>query len=316
MNKTCLACLAPLVNLENELHVKCRRSLFGSSKVALKLPFSRVQIIIEATQKALRMSLGGAQPKALVAIKKGELAIVESNGLFILKPSTEGHPHISENEHYCMNVVRSFSLPVPPFCLIKLEGNEYAYLIKRFDREKEKKIHVEDFASVLSQKSSEKYEKSYLAVAVALSKHSRDYGLERYRLFQLIILSYVMGNNDLHLKNFSLIDQTSHYELSPCYDFVCSKYYYPSAPEMAIELMPDYLGGLETTGYYQRADFELLAKELKLTTAQTNKSFEKLLDHKTKIFGLLNSSFIPKVEQEKIKEIIENGYQRMFGRMT
>ena len=308
----CLCCLRPLKENQEELHLKCRRSLFGKSRVSLQLKYAKDEIIQQVRKKALRMSLGGAQPKASLGIQKGAFEVVDYAGTYLLKPSTDAHPQISENEHFCMNVVGRYGLPIPALCLVTLKGEEYALLIKRFDREGKRKVHIEDYASVLNLPCDSKYGSSYQEVAAATARYCRDSGLEKLRIFQLITLSYVLGNNDLHLKNFSLIDKISHYELSPIYDVLSAALYYPNAPALALDLLPDYEGSLATSGYYQKEDFMAFAQAIKLPQAQAETSLERLKAFQPVILELLSNSYLKESYREKIAHIISEQYKKLF----
>ncbi|MCI5064518.1 HipA domain-containing protein [bacterium] len=256
-------------------------------------------------KKVLRMSLGGAQPKASLRIIQGAFKIVGEGGTYLLKPSTETHPFISENEHFCMNVARELGLPVAECCLIVLQNGEYAFLTKRFDRVKRSKIHIEDFASVLNRPAGEKYSGSYLNVVRASQQYCRDSGLERIYIFKQLVLSFLLGNNDLHLKNFSLIDRTTHYEMSPIYDLVCSLRYYPDSSDLALELESDFLGSLTTLGFYTAEDFLYFAKKAGIRHDLAAQFIDEIIAFIPKIQNLLSNSFLPEEEQVLIAGIIE-----------
>jgi serine/threonine-protein kinase HipA len=285
--------------------------MFGASRVEPCLDLSRAEIIKEVRERALRMSLGGAQPKASVKIERGTLQVVSTGGTYLLKPSTEKHPFISENEHFCMNVVRLLKLPTAPFCLVTLRDGELAFLTKRFDRELKRKRHIEDFASVLGLPSDSKYTPSYLDILRASDQHCRDKGVERIRIFTLILASYVLGNNDLHLKNFSLIDQDSYYTLSPVYDVLCAKVYYPHTEDLALAIKPDYLGSLEHEGFYTRRDFLYLAKESGIHQKQASIVIQGILEKKSEIESLLTLSFLPQEMKVSIGKIIHEQFRKL-----
>ncbi len=295
------------------MHKKCRRLLFGNSSVSIELPYSREHVVEEVRRKALRMSLSGAQPKASVRIIDKALEVVGLSGDYILKPSTDLHPEISENEHFAMNAVKAFGLPIPPLCLVLFKDGERALLLRRFDRFKKEKLHVEDLASVLEKPASEKYNGSYAEVLNRVATHCRDSGLEKLRLFQLIVLSYVLGNNDLHLKNFSILDTGSYYQLSPVYDVVCSSLYYPSAPMVALDLLPEYEGGLATFGYYRCDDFLQLAKAGGIDQTQAHRCFARLQRFKPKLLALLEASFLSLNYKKAIQQSVEDNFKRLFA---
>lgn len=304
-------CLGCLKDTKDKLCVTCQRQMFGAHAVEPHLVLLRSEVIAEVRERALRMSLGGAQPKASVRLEKGELQIVGTGGRYLLKPSTEQHPFISENEHFCMNVVRALELATAPFCLISLRDGEYAFLTKRFDREPRRKRHIEDFASVLELPAESKYSASYLDVLRASDRYCRDSGLERIRILKLLVVSYALGNNDLHLKNFSLIDRDSFYALAPAYDVVCAKYYYPNASDLALELEPDYTGSLEREGYFTRQDFLHLAHSSGLHEKQAARIVDEVTSKEEVIFSLLERSYLPSDMKRAVSGIIQAQLEKL-----
>lgn len=307
MTGRCLGCLQELE--EGALHKKCYARLFGGKKVRLQLRYLRADVMAEARARAARMSLGGAQPKVGLKINKGELEIVTEGASHLLKPTTERHPYISENEHLCMNIAEHCGLPVPPFCLIPLQNGELAFLIKRFDRDKGLKVHIEDFASVLNLPAASKYAADYFEVGKGIEHHVRDKGLEKLLFLKQLMLSYLIGNNDLHLKNISLIDCEDYYALSPAYDLVCAARYYVQQ-DLALPLAPDFWGHLDSAGYYTSADFIALGEMLGIDKKPLERAVAALLKKRTEILQLAQASFLPEEEKAAIMEIIKEQFKK------
>jgi serine/threonine-protein kinase HipA len=260
------------------------------------------------------MSLGGSQPKVSVYADSGELKLSYDLGDLILKPSPPQHEYASENEHFVMNIAKIYGFSVPPFCLVGLADRSYAFLIKRFDRVLKRKsiskIHTEDMASVLNRQADSKYDGAYSEIGVVIHKHVRDSGLELITLLDLVMFSYCVGNNDLHLKNIAIIDKESHYELSPIYDVLCSARYYASAPELALDLVPEYFGSLSIEGYYTAKDFLYLGTTLGLSSKVVISRIKKLVSFESKIMEMLPESFLNKEEQEKLRNIFVRQFEK------
>jgi len=296
------------------MHPTCHTKLFGSKKVLLNLQYTRAEIIREAGLRATRMSLGGSQPKVSIVAESGELKLSYKDGNMILKPSPIEHEYVSENEHLFMNIARSYGFNVPPFCLVSLADNSYAFLIKRFDRKLKRKsiekIHLEDMASVLNRKADSKYDGAYSDIGEAIKKYLRDSGLELVTLFDLVMFSYCVGNNDLHLKNISIIDKQSHYELSPIYDLLCSARYYESAPELALDLLPGYSGGLLVEGYYSAKDFQYFGTQMGIDKKVISARIKRLAIFKPKVIQMIQSSFLNAGEQEQVLAIANRQYEK------
>lgn len=312
MNR-CLSCLSPTLS-HKLIHTTCYKKLFAAKTVSLDLSYTTSEIIRESALRATRMSLGGSQPKVSVYADSGELKLSYDLGDLILKPSPPQHEYVSENEHFIMNLARVYGFSVPPFCLVRLADRSYAFLIKRFDRVIKRKsitkIHIEDMASVLSKPADSKYNGSYSEIGEAIKKHVRDSGLELITLLDLVIFSYCLGNNDLHLKNISIIDKESHYELSPIYDVLCSARYYSSAPELALDLAPEYFGGLSLEGYYTAKDFLYLGTQLGLDKKVVLSRIKRIVSFQDRFIKMLQASFLNKEEQERLKVIFIRQFEK------
>src|SRR5690606_33233997 len=103
--------------------------------------------------------------------------------------------------------------------LIRLASGELSYLTKRIDRsEKEEKIHMLDMFQITE--AFDKYKSSMEKVGKALEQHSANPLLDKILLFELTLFSFLVGNNDLHLKNFSMIEDSSGWILAPAYDLL------------------------------------------------------------------------------------------------
>lgn len=312
MSNICRACLKDLnIAGVQGLHPVCYKKLFHDQKVSLRLPYKRTDIIEEVRIRSLRMSLQGAQPKVALGVKKGELLIVDYGGLYLLKPSTDMHPYISENEHLCMNLATKLGLTVPPCCLVELEGGENAFLIKRFDRKKKLKIHMEDLCSVLNELSANKDGRSYQEMGEAIGKYCQESGLALIAYFRATLFGFLIGNNDLHLKNFALIESGESHALAPIYDMLCAARYYPNAEDMCLTLIPGYEGDLATYGYHTARDFKALGIAIGLNEAQIAYQISSLLKAEPVFFSFIDRSFLPHDERKRIREIFKERFQKM-----
>ena len=94
------------------------------------------------------------------------------------------------------------------------------YFIKRFDRQGRERQPVEDFAQLSGESRETKYDSSMEKVAGVIEQFCTFPALERVKLFERMLFSFLVGNEDLHLKNFSLITRTQKVELAPAYDFL------------------------------------------------------------------------------------------------
>ena len=140
------------------------------------------------------------QPKLSIKldVKNNLLIPVAEKGEYILKPQTQTFPNIPENEQCCMDIAHALEIDVPLHCLIQLKDESWAYVVKRFDRKGKKKIHQEDFAQILERK--DRYQGSVEQIGRKLWNISSIPGLDTQLFFERVILNFLIGNGDAHLK--------------------------------------------------------------------------------------------------------------------
>jgi serine/threonine-protein kinase HipA len=193
---------------------------------------------IEAYNRASKMSIQGVQPKlsAKLNIKEGKFDIVDKGGRYILKPQHHLYPEMPENEDMTMRLAGEIGLEVPLHGLIWSKDNSLTYFIKRFDRKGQNdKVPVEDFAQLAGLSRDTKYAYSMERIVNLIDAYCTFPAIEKTKLFKLVIFNYLIGNEDMHLKNFSIITEDNKVMLSPCYDLVNSTIEYKK-PEEEIAL--------------------------------------------------------------------------------
>lgn len=180
---------------------------------------------IEAFNRAAKMSVQGIQPKlsAVLNIKKGKFEIVDKGGKYILKPQHHLYLQMPENEDLTMKMAAETGLEIPVHGLVWSKDGSLTYFIRRFDRKGwNSKVPVEDFAQLAGLSRDTKYDYSMEKVVKLIEKYCTFPSLEKIKLFKLSLFNFLVGNEDMHLKNFSIINRDSKIELSPCYDLVNS----------------------------------------------------------------------------------------------
>jgi len=181
---------------------------------------------IEAYNRASKMSIQGVQPKlsTILNIRDGRFEIVDRGGRYILKPQHQIFFQMPENEDLTMRLAELIDLEVPIHGMIWSKDNSLTYFIKRFDRKGQKdKIPVEDFAQLAGLSRDTKYNLSMEKLIEIVNKYCTFPAIEKVKLFKLVIFCFLTGNEDMHLKNFSIINKDGKIELSPCYDLVNMK---------------------------------------------------------------------------------------------
>lgn len=197
------------------------------------LPFTAQELRMEAAARAEKMSIQGVQPKlsAVLKIKEGRFEIVDIGGTYILKPQCD-FPELPQNEAITMSMAALCGIEVPTHGLLYSKNKSFTYFIKRFDRAgKRGKLHLEDFAQLSGENRETKYSSSMERIAKVIDDYSTFPLIEKAKLFRILLFCFISGNEDMHLKNFSMIVRNDKIELSPAYDLVNSFIALPKASE-------------------------------------------------------------------------------------
>jgi len=198
------------------------------------LPLTQEEQLRESAARADKMSIQGVQPKlsARLNVKDGSFEIVDRNGEYILKPQNNFYPELPENESLTMKLAQMVDIEVPSSGMIYSSDRKLTYFIKRFDRYgRNKKLSVEDFAQLAGKSRDTKYDYSMEKVINLIDTFSTFPAIEKVKLFRLTIFNFLIGNEDMHLKNFSIITRDNKIELSPAYDLLNTTIVLPNEPE-------------------------------------------------------------------------------------
>lgn len=309
MSKKCLSC--HIQSTDQELtegyHPKCSRRLFGTVSPP-KIPFGSGDIIREAYRMVGRMSISGVQPKLSVIheSRKRLLTVVDRGGLYILKPPTERFEELPENENLCMNIAVDYGIEIPPHGLLPLLDNRLAYVVKRFDRlEDGSKLQQEDFQQLLQ--TDDKYSGSYERIADFVKRYSAVPGLDLIRLFERVLLFFVLANGDAHLKNYSLLRREKvGYEFSPAYDIMNSRVVLPEEQE---EMCLSVRG---KKNRLSRKDFIDFAEHIGLTSKQSENSLERLQALGPRIEDMISESFLRTDFKEGFLKTLRGRMDRLY----
>ncbi len=304
------------------------KTLLGSNKFQIQLPFSRAEFVTELPKKQQGMSISGYQPKLSLAINEdNQLGVVENKALFILKPSPEEFPNLAENEHATMLVMKFLNFDAPPFGLVRFNGqneeNELAFIIRRYDRLNagDEAIHQEqlDAAMGVAEKygkikgDTEGYVSYEQACKFLINKVDGSLKFKK-ELFNRILVAYFLGNNDLHLRNIGLLlPEQEPTQLAPVYDYVSiAPYpgYIANESALALPLLASEEGdNCNTSGYqshctYTGYDFLTFAQNIGLKPKLATKMINDLCAKQDAILDIYRNSFMPKEHVEKVAEWI------------
>ena len=202
--------------------IKGLRKLSPLLKDLIDFPYTTQQQITEAKNRADKMSIQGIQPKmsAKLDTKNQTFELCDHGGTYILKPQNILYKHLPENEDLTMHLAASI-MDVPLHGLLYCIDGQFTYFIKRFDRVTHgNKIPVEDFAQLSGLNRDTKYNFSMERIIPIIDKYCTFPVIEKTKLFKRILFNYIVGNEDMHLKNYSLITKNTVVELAPAYDLI------------------------------------------------------------------------------------------------
>ncbi len=187
------------------------------------LPYTAEEQRLEAVRRAAKMSIQGVQAKlsARLNVKEECFDVVDTGGRFILKPQSSMYPELPQNEDLTMRLAAEAGIEVPLHGMVYSKDGSLTYFINRFDRvARGGKLAVEDFAQVQGKTRDTKYQSSMEQVAATIETYCTFPAVEKVKLFRLTLFNFLAGNEDMHLKNFSLINRDGKVELSPAYDLL------------------------------------------------------------------------------------------------
>ncbi len=221
----CLYCYKELGPGEVDFHKSCCRKFFGTS-TAPSLDYTRAQMDELAAQVIRsQTTLTGVQPKLSLNLDKHKdsrkLTIVGLWGDYIFKPQTDRFAMLPENEDLTMHLAEIAKIKIVPHTLIRMKDGSIGYLTKRIDRKADgEKIAMEDMCQLTERQTEHKYRSSYEQIGKAIRKYSTNAQLDMVDFLELVYFSWLTGNNDMHLKNFSLYSPAGEPVLTPAYDLL------------------------------------------------------------------------------------------------
>lgn len=309
----CLFCYQPLADNEQDFHASCSKKIFGEPNPPA-LPYSEEDL--EPLAKEVIQSqtaVTGVQAKLSVHITgnnkegtKRRFTIVGLWGGYILKPPTALYPQLPEVEDVTMHLAQIAKIKTAPHSLIRLQSGNLAYLTKRMDRTKTGKLAMEDMCQLTERLTEDKYHGSYELIGKTIQRHSVTPGLDVVNFFEIALFSFLTGNADMHLKNFSLLEQPGlGMTLSPAYDLVNTALVNPADDEeMALTL-----NGRKKK--LKRQDFMAAMNTLKVEEKQQENIFNKMAKALPKWQEMIDRSFLSGPFKEQYKTIITERMSRL-----
>ncbi len=264
----------------------------------------------EAIDRVGKMSIQGVQKKlsAQLKVKAGCFDIVDQNGNYILKPQSDTYFELPENEAITMSLAKTIGLEVPLHGLVYSKDNSMTYFIKRFDRiGHNKKLAVEDFAQLSGEDRYTKYKSSMEKVMAVINKFCTFPKIEYVKLFKLTVFNFLVGNEDMHLKNFSLITRGKKVQLSPAYDLLNTTIAQINAKEeLALPLRgkKNNITNRDLFKYFAIEKLELNQKVIDVII----QDFQEVIPGWHERIGY---SFLSQQMQDKFRQLLNERYERL-----
>lgn len=273
----CLYCYKELAENEKDFHSRCAKKIFGTTTAPI-LDYSKDNITELAEQVIRSQSVvTGVQPKLSLDIKRGangepqRFTIVGLWGSYILKPQTAQFLSLPELEDLTMHLAEIAKIATVPHSLIRFTDGELCYITKRIDRgSKGEKFAMEDMCQLTERLTEYKYKGSYEQIAKTIDKYSSTPQLEKVNFWEQVVFSWIVGNADMHLKNFSLYStESGKFSLTPAYDMLSTALVMPEdTEELALTLngkkrkigRSDFIQSMQRSGLDDKVADNILRK--------------------------------------------------------
>jgi serine/threonine-protein kinase HipA len=239
-----------------------------------------------------RVTVPGVQPKLSLHLehrggrKDSRFTLVGLEGGYILKPPVAEYPEMPELEHLTMRMASCFGITTAECGLISMNDGKLAYVTRRMDRNGKAKLHMEDMCQLTDRLTEQKYRGSMEQIGKVILRHCDNALLDALRFFEVALFSFLTGNSDMHLKNFSLLySPGGAVSLSPAYDLLPTQLLLPQDEEES---------ALSVNGRKKkltRKDFIGLAESLRLTEKQTDNTFSRFSAGLDEAYSLVGKGF-------------------------
>lgn len=311
MTSYCPITYEPL--LPNENYSERGLKLLSPKLITLEsLPFSAKELQNEALVRADKMSIQGVQPKlsAILDVAHNTFQIVDNGGLYILKPQSVLYEQAPENEDLSMRMAKYLNIEVPLHGLLYSKDSSFTYFIKRFDRKNcKQKIALEDFAQLSGQDRETKYRYSMEKLVTIIEQYTTFPAIQKAELLLRVLFNYIIGNEDMHLKNYALITQNNIISLAPAYDFINSTIALKNAKEEIALPLNGRKRNLRRKDFIDYYAYQIL----KLKPAIIDEHLDSIKQVKDEWFKLIEISFLSSLFKEKYAALIRERLKLLFS---
>ena len=302
----------------NVYHAACAKGLFGS-ETAPTFAYSMAELNELAKRLVLsHVSVPGVQAKLSVHLEQAEhapdrLTLVGLDGNYILKLPTAQYPGLPESEHFAMTLARLCGIETAAFGLVRLESGALAYLTRRMDREDGVK-HMIDFCQLTDRRTSRKYYGSHEQIARTIRRYATAAGTDVVRFFEVLLYSFLIGNSDMHLKNFSLLrEHDGTWRLSPAYDLMNTALHvhdedFALSDGLSASLPPS--DACLHTGHPCRQDFEWFGNQAGIVGSRVSRILDKYTSLPDSVKEMVTQSRLTKKLQRNYLRIVKERISR------
>lgn len=315
MKNNCLICYNKLSDSEKDYHKVCLKKFFNSEiPPVFDIDESNLdKTALEMINK--QFSVTGVQPKILLDILKEKqnkiqneknpkrtlFRILDSTGNYILKTQSVQYEQVPENEDLTMHLAEICGIKTAKHCLVRLNSGNLAFLTKRFDRKGKEKIPVEDMCQLTETLTERKYKSSNEKIGKTIDKFSTYPKIDKGIFFDTVLFSFITGNADMHLKNYSLMNVNDVVKLTPAYDLLSTK--------LILRNLDPEECALTINGKKKNLtinDINEFGKNLGLTDIQINNSLKIYSKNKEKLFDKITSSFLNKNSKKEYISLLSS----------
>lgn len=309
----CLCCGKPVVATEalSGWHSRCVRSFFGTGELpSLEVTSDSLAALAE-DHIAIGRTVTGVQRKLSIHLscesESPRLTMIGYPAGYILKPPSPDYPELPQLEHQAMAAAERVGIRTVPHALIPLADGVLAYITKRVDRRPKDPhaIPMEDLCQLSERLTEDKYRGSYEQVARVVARYSSRPGVDLSELFLIVVFSFVIGNGDMHLKNFSLFRPTSDWVLAPAYDLLSTAMVLPDDPDETALTINGRKRRLS------RRDFELFGAAIGMHSKAVHGLLDSLVRSKLLLGDEIRRSFLSPSTVDALLDLVAERIDRL-----
>lgn len=290
--------------------MKCDAKFFGLKRIPeINISKEKLEELAEKSTSH-GITVTGVQKKLSLHLSEegsSRLTLVDHPSGYILKPQTEEFEKLPEAEDMVMDIAELMGVRTVPHGLVEIE-DELAYITKRVDRRNGEIFAMEDFCQLSGRLTEDKYKGSYERCAAIIKQYSTLRGFDMSEFFLRLVVCFITGNSDMHLKNFSLIERnpgSRDFVLSPAYDLLPVNLIMPEDPEETALTLNGSKRKLKLN------DFSELAKSLELPEKTSQGIIKSVIEKKNGAIDICQKSYLSDDMKEAFISLMEERLNRL-----